>query len=125
MKTFVCFFLAMLLARPVVLQANHTHEDQMLLARSVLKVVRSSARDILTEELLSIERPDRHDTWEGFLGPATTEWTMADRKEAFGAYLSLGAEGGDEVRSGSAAVVGLPDRGRRRARCRRRRMPVR
>ena len=88
MKTFVCFFLAMLLARPVVLQANHTHEDQMLLARSVLKVVRSSARDNLTEELLSVERPDRHDTWEGFLGPATTEWTMADRKEAFGAYLT-------------------------------------
>ena len=88
MKTFVCFFLAMFLARPVVLQANHTHEDQMLLARSVLKVVRSSARDNLTEELLSVERPDRHDTWEGFLGPATTEWTMADRKEAFGAYLT-------------------------------------
>ena len=33
----------------------------------------------------------------------------------------LGAEGGDEVRSGFAAVVGLPDRVRRGARCRRRR----
>ena len=91
MKTFVCFFLAMFLARPVVLQANHTHEDQMLLARSVLKVVRSSARDNLMD--LSIVRsPRRFDTWEEFVGPGTAEWTMEDRKEAFGAYLAwLGA----------------------------------
>ena len=87
MKTFVCFFLAMFLARPVVLQANHTHEDQMLLARSVLKVVRSSARDNLMD--LSIVRsPRRFDTWEEFVGPGTAEWTMEDRKEAFGAYLA-------------------------------------
>ena len=87
MKTFVCFFLAMFLVRPVVLQANHTHEDQMLLARSVLKVVRSSARDNLMD--LSIVRsPRRFDTWEEFVGPGTAEWTMEDRKEAFGAYLA-------------------------------------
>ena len=91
MKTFVCFFLAMFLARPVVLQANHTHEDQMLLARSVLRLVRSSARDNLMD--LSIVRsPRRFDTWEEFVGPGTAEWTMEDRKEAFGAYLAwLGA----------------------------------
>ena len=87
MKTFVCFFLAMFLARPVVLQANHTHEDQMLLARSVLRLVRSSARDNLMD--LSIVRsPRRFDTWEEFVGPGTAEWTMEDRKEAFGAYLA-------------------------------------
>ena len=87
MKTFVCFFLVMLLARPVVLQANHTHEDQMLLARSVLRLVRSSARDNLMD--LSIVRsPRRFDTWEEFVGPGTAEWTMEDRKEAFGAYLA-------------------------------------
>ena len=87
MKTFGCFVLVMLLACPVALRANHTQEDQMLLARGVLKRVLSSARDNLMD-LSLVESPRRFDTWEGFLGHGTAEWTMADRKEAFVAYLA-------------------------------------
>ena len=87
MKTCTKFLLAMLLACPVVLRATHTPVDQIQLVRASLEHAIWSSRDNLTEESF-VESSRRFDTWEGFLGPATAEWTMAERKEAFGAYLA-------------------------------------
>ena len=87
MKTCTKFLLAILLTYPVVLRATHTPEDQMQLVRASLEHAIWSSRDNLTE-MPFVESARRFDTWEGFLGAATAEWTMADRKEAFGAYLA-------------------------------------
>ena len=87
MKTCTKFLLAILFTCPVVLRATHTPEDQMQLVRASLEHAIWSSRDNLTE-MPFVESARRFDTWEGFLGAATAEWTMADRKEAFGAYLA-------------------------------------